>query len=259
MRPRTVPLADAVAWLDALLRTADFVDSSRNGLQVENGGGVSRIATAVDCRMESIEAARRAGADLLVVHHGLFWREPERVVGPHHRRLKALLDGGIAVYAAHLPLDAHPEVGNNARLAAALGLGETRSCFEDRPGQRIGIVGALPTPVTAAELAARLASCVQPYGGAVRGFGNGPEAVRTVGIVSGDAADWVDQAAKVGVDAYVTGETDHAAACVAGELGLHLVCGGHYATETFGVRALGERMSRELGVPWEFVHAPTGL
>lgn len=259
MQPRTVPLTDAVAWLDTYLRTADFVDSSRNGLQVENGGVVSRIATAVDCRMESIEAARRAGADLLVVHHGLFWRDPERVVGSHRRRLKELLDGGIAVYAAHLPLDAHPEVGNNAQLAAALGVEETRSCFEDRPGQRIGIAGAFASPLAPAELAARLATCVQPYGGVVRRFGKGPGEVRTVGIVSGDAADWLDQAAKIGVDAYVTGETDHAAACLAGELDLHLLCGGHYATETFGVRALGERLSRELGVPWEFVHAPTGL
>ncbi len=254
-----VPLSQVVAWLDDFLGSSSFQDASKNGLQVGNRGWVHKLATAVDAREATLQGARDAGADLLLVHHGLFWKEPELLTGVHLARVRGMLEGDLSLYAAHLPLDAHAEVGHNAALGAALGLIDLLPFGMDRLGQVIGRRGRLPVSLDVDAFSRRLQEAVAPFAGGIHRFGQGPLHINTVGIVTGDAADWVVQAEEAGLDAFVTGETDHATACLAEEMGIHLFSGGHYATETFGVRALGERVARQFDLPVTFIHRPTGL
>ncbi len=245
-------------WLERYLDGGRFegADPSRNGLQVENSGGtVSRVAFAVDACLETVRRAASAGAGMLVVHHGLFWRDAERVVGGHYRRLKALLDADMALYASHLPLDAHPSVGNNAGLAARLGL-QSLEPFGDWHGATIGLRGTIPDGVTLAELLARLdpdrimTPRVLPFG---------PERISSVAVVSGGGADELYQAIECGADCFVTGEIGHEEYHHALENGISVVAAGHYATETVGPRLLMAEFARATGTDSVFIDVPTGL
>jgi dinuclear metal center YbgI/SA1388 family protein len=248
-------LTELVAYLDGYLRVRELPDRAQalNGLQVANSGRVERIAVAVDAVQATIDAAVACGADLLLVHHGLFWDGNQPVTGRRYRRLRALLEADVAVYSAHLPLDVHPEVGNNAVLARALGV-EVEGVLGEYKGAAVGVWGRLEMRREA--LCARLDELL---GARVRMVAGGPERVRSVGIVTGGAGDLLAAARELGLDAYVTGEGDHHHYFDAEEGGINLFLGGHYATETWGVRALAERLEERFGLPWTFLDHPTGL
>ncbi len=248
-------LSDLTAYLDEYLRIGEVADESNalNGLQVDGGPEVNRIAAAVDACQATIDAAATCGANLLVVHHGLFWNGLEPIVGRHARRVRTLLQNDMALYAAHIPLDIHPEVGNNVVLAAALGLEDT-GWFGDYRGQEIGVAGMLELPV--GKLAARLSEVL---GAEPRVIACGPERTRRVGVVTGGGGGMIAQARDAGIDTYITGEGSHHTYFDAEEFGLNVLYAGHYATETVGVKALAAHVSERFGVPWEFLDHPTGL
>src|SRR5690242_6633898 len=248
-------LADIVRYLDTYLRPADIRDApdARNGLQLENAGQVTRVAAAVDLCQATIRLAVAQGADLMLVHHGMLWGEPGPVVGRMYRRVAALVEGGVAVYSSHLPLDLHPEVGNNVELARALGIA-VRGAFGASNGVAIGVWGEVDVARAAFEqtLAAAL-------GGPARGLPFGPPRVRRVGVVTGAAGDLIRDAATAGLDTYVTGEGPHWTFFDAEELGVNVYYGGHYRTETFGVKALAAHVGAKFSLPWSFLDHPTGM
>ncbi|HEU4454830.1 MAG TPA: Nif3-like dinuclear metal center hexameric protein [Longimicrobium sp.] len=248
-------LNDLREYLDGYLRVAEVPDwgGALNGLQVDSPREIGRIAVAVDAARATVEAAVAWGADLLLVHHGLFWDGNQPVTGRRYRRLKAILDADLAVYAAHLPLDVHPEVGNNAVLARELGI-EPRGSFSEYKGMPIGVWGELET--TRGELAERVARVL---GGPVHVVAGGPERIRRVGVITGGAGDEVGAAARAGLDAFVTGEGKHHNFFDAEEGGINLFLGGHYATEVWGVRALARHLEERFGLEWTFIDHPTGL
>ncbi len=248
-------LAKLTAYLDTYLRVREVPDypTALNGLQVENGGEVTRIAVAVDAAQATIEAAVAERADLLLVHHGLFWDGNQPLTGRRFRRVKRLLDAGIAVYAAHLPLDVHAEVGNNVVLARALGI-EPQGSFGDYQGYPLGVWGELQLRREA--LAARLDELL---GGRIKLVPGGAEWVRRVGVITGGAGSMIEAAREAGLDAFVTGEGAHHNFFDAEEGGINLFLAGHYATETWGVRALAEHLEARFGLPWSWIHHPTGL
>lgn len=243
-----------VAHLDGYLAIDEWEEKSLNGLQVEGTSVVDRVALATDAALATFALAEEAGAGFLIVHHGLFWGQPLPIVGPHRARVAALLDVGISLYAAHLPLDAHPEVGNNAVLARLLEL-EKLAPFGRWGDRAIGWRGELPAPTDRAGLAARLEAVL---GARPDLLPFGPDEIGSVAIVSGAAADLVPEAAAGGVDAFVTGETSHVAWHHARELRVNVYFAGHYASETLGVRALGDHISKEFGIDAVFLDAPTG-
>ena len=248
-------LAELTQYLDDYLRIRDVPDypAALNGLQVENAGTVTHIAVAVDAAQATVQAAVGAGANLLLVHHGLFWDGNQPVTGRRFRRLKALLDADIAVYATHLPLDVHPEVGNNAVLARALGI-HPQGHFGDYRGYPLGVWGELD--IRREALAARLDELL---GGPVKLVPGGPERVRRVGVITGGAGSMIGAAREAGLDAFVTGEGAHHNFFDAEEGGMNLFLGGHYATETWGVRALAKHLQDRFGLPWTWIDHPTGL
>ncbi len=244
-----------VDYLDELLEVASIEDRSNNGLQVEGVRTVERVAFAVDASLAAFEAAVAAGAQLLVVHHGLFWGEPIMLTGIHRRRIQALLAAGVSLYAVHLPLDFHSQLGNNAVLARWLGLQEAGP-FGQYKGHPAGVAGSLPQTVSLNTFAARVEEALgEPV---IRIWPFGPSEVRRVGIVSGGAGFLLDQAAEAGVHVYLTGEMSHSAYHQAQELGLNVVFGGHYATETAGLKALADQLAREFGLETIFLDLPTG-
>jgi dinuclear metal center YbgI/SA1388 family protein len=253
--PAGVPRDDLVRWLDTYLNTSAFRDWSDNGLQVEGKETIRRVVAAVDTSLRSIEDAVDAGADLLIVHHGLSWGSPLMVTGPHQRRLKAALDGGLNIYASHLPLDAHPEVGNNAMIAGALSLQNTSGFGESR-GQTIGVQGELPFGMPLQDLADRLQKLT---GEICLVHGGGPGEARRIGIISGSASESIPDAARAGLDTFITGEPKHQAFHDPFEYGVNVIYAGHYETEVFGVRALAAKIEEQFGLPWQFLHLPTGL
>ncbi|MGH7476738.1 MAG: Nif3-like dinuclear metal center hexameric protein [Longimicrobiales bacterium] len=248
-------LSELVEYLDAYLRTREIADSSRalNGLQVESGGEVTRVAAAVDASLAAIEAAGERNCDLLLVHHGLFWDGAQPLTERRYRRVRALMDAELAVYSAHLPLDVHPEVGNNVVLARELGL-RLEGTFAVRDGTPLGVHGTLDLRREA--LAARLGEVL---GGRVRLIAGGPERLRRVGVITGGAGGMIGEAAAAGLDALVTGEGPHHTYFDAMEGGINVYYGGHYATETWGVRALAAHLEERFALPWEFLDLPTGL
>lgn len=244
-----------VQHCDRLLRTGDVKDwdGAMNGLQVSNAGRVTRIAAAVDASLATVKLTIAAGADLLVVHHGLFWAPTVPWTGKRHELLQLLVGRNLAVYSSHLPLDAHATLGNNAQLCAALGLRRLRPFFECK-GRPIGWRAA--ANLSRDELAGKLA---RTLGGPPTILPGGPAKCRCVGVVTGGAGAELKQAAAEGVDTFITGEGPHWTFAVAEELGLNVFYGGHYATETFGVKALAAHLSKQFGVPWVFLDHPTGL
>jgi dinuclear metal center YbgI/SA1388 family protein len=248
-------LSEIVRYTDEYLRVAESGDWSNalNGLQVENSGRVTKIGAAVDASTRAFTAAAASGVDLLIVHHGLFWPGLQTVTASFNRQLRLLFERDIALYSAHLPLDAHSVVGNNAQLAALLGFRETTPFFEAK-GQLIGLT--TDEPIARDELRARLEHSL---GGNVQMFAHGPAETRRIGIVTGGAGGELYAVAKTGVDTFITGEAPHSAAIAAEELGMNLLLGGHYATETFGVKALAAHLAQRFELSWEFISAPTGL
>ena len=250
-------LAAIATHLDRFLRHAQIPDypNACNGLQLENSGGVARIAAAVDACEAVIAGAARRGATLLLVHHGLMWDQHcAAFTGARYRKLKTALAADLAIYSSHLPLDAHPLVGNNAQLARALGVRKTAPFFSYKDSL-IGLRGEVS--LTLAQLAARLEKALG--GGRVHVCPGGPARVRRVGIVTGGAGSEVAAAAREGIDTFITGEGPHWSYTAAEELGVNLLYGGHYATETFGVKALAAHLAKKFRVPWEFIDHPTGL
>ncbi len=249
-------LHELVSWLDDYLRVREVPDfpGALNGLQVESSGRpVRRVAAAVDAAEATIARALAGGADLVLVHHGLFWDGNQPVTGRRYRRLKPLLEADVALYAAHLPLDVHPEVGNNAVLARALGI-EVRGSFGEHRGMPLGAWGELEIHREA--LCARLDELL---GGRVRLLPGGPERIRRVGVITGGAGDEISAAIAAGLDAFVTGEGKHHHFFDATEGGINVLFGGHYATETWGVKALARRLEETHGIEWFFVDHPSGL
>ena len=248
-------VTDIVEYADQYLRIAECGDWSHalNGLQVENSGRVTKIGAAVDASSRTFAAAQSEGVDLLIVHHGLFWPGVQPITGPLRRQLAFLFEHDIALYSAHLPLDVHPLVGNNAQLAAALGL-ETTEPFLEAKGQLVGLKAT--AQIARDDLVRRLENSL---GSLVKAFAHGPAQTERIGVVTGGAGSEIYAVAREGVDTFVTGEAPHWAAVAADELGINLLLGGHYATETFGVKALAGHLSERFGLPWKFVDAPTGL
>ncbi len=245
-----VRLADLVAWCDETLAAPRFRDHGPNGLQVVGAEQVEHVCTAVSVSLEVIERAAAAGAQSLLVHHGLFWDGADPCIGQlERRRLAALFNHDLSLIAYHLPLDAHGSLGNNARLAALLELTSVAP-FGLHRGTAIGCLGTLVRPEPVEQLAARLGSLI---GSAPLVLSGGAHPVRTLGIVSGGAARDIRQAAEAGLDAFITGEPSEDAAYLAAELGVHFIAGGHNATETVGVMALGEAIADRFGIAAEFL------
>jgi dinuclear metal center YbgI/SA1388 family protein len=250
-----VRLDDLVRYVDDYLRVREVADdrNALNGLQVENAGEVRHIAAAVDACQATIAAAAERGADLLLVHHGLFWSGLEPLTGRAYRRVSALLRHGIALYSAHIPLDRHPDVGNNALLARKIGM-DVRGWFGDHLGAPLGAWGDLDIGRDA--LRERIEGAL---GASAKVIPGGPERCRRVGIITGAAGGFVRQARDAGLDTFITGEGHHWTYFDAEEYGVNVVLAGHYATETLGVQALAAHLSERFQLPWSFLDHPTGL
>jgi dinuclear metal center YbgI/SA1388 family protein len=242
-----------VRFLDELLDVRSIRDFGPQGLQVEGKDEVHRVAVGVTASQELFRRAIDAGADLVICHHGMLWDWDSRVVrGPYRERLRLLLDHGITLLAYHLVLDAHEEHGNNALIARAMDLRDVQP-FGDHHGVQIGRRGTFAEPVPLASLAERMRGI---FGGDPLVFPFGPDPVRTIGVISGGAVNDFGQAIEAGLDCYLTGEAKESVQETAREFGVTYVAAGHYRTETFGVRSLGERLEREFGLPWEFIDVP---
>lgn len=254
-------LTEIVARLDDWLRTGEVPDyaGALNGLQVQNGGDVRKVAAAVDLSRRTIEGSIAADADLLVVHHGAFWGGVQPVRGAWYDRLRLLLGHDIAVYSSHLPLDLHPELGNNALLARELDL-EPAGGFGRFQAVTIGVRGETDLPTTS--LLERIAAFSREHGGGALATAFAPDRrTRRWAICTGAGAssDTIREAMLSDVDTLIVGEGPHHTAVEAPEAGLVIIYAGHYATETLGVRALAERVAADFHIPWTFIEAPTGL
>ena len=239
---------EILAFADELLDVASYPDYGPVGLQVAGSDSVERVVCGVSASRELFERAAEAGAQLVLVHHGLFWERDPRVVGPALReRLRVLFDHGITLAAYHLALDAHPEIGNNAQLARELGVEPERRFAE------IGWGGPVSEPGAMADFATRVHEVV---GRMPLVFPYGPEPIERVAVCSGGAARQLADAVEEGYDCFVTGEAAEPTKHLAKESGIHFVAAGHYATETSGVQALARRIGERFDVPWEFVDLP---
>jgi dinuclear metal center YbgI/SA1388 family protein len=278
-------LSEIVSYTDRFLRIHDVGDwdNALNGLQIENSSRVTRLGAAVDVSTRVLTEAAKKKVNLLIVHHGLFWAGLQPVRNALRRKLELAFENDIALYSAHLPLDSHPKVGNNAQLVAAL-FGKLRSRdggtalkgserriypaagadmsapansvypFLKEKGQPIGLKVRASMPRS--ELVRKLRRAVN---GPVKIFEFGPEQTCTIGIVTGAAGSEIYRVAQENIDTFITGEAPHWAAVAAEELGMNLLLGGHYATEVFGVKALAAQLSKKFRIPWEFIDRPTGL
>ena len=259
-------LSAIVEYTNDYLRVAEIEDwpNALNGLQIENSGRVTKIGAAVDVSTRVLTAAAKKNVDLLIVHHGLFWPGLQSVTGALRRQLKLAFENDIALYSAHLPLDLRSKVGNNAQLASALGLKSTKAFFEEK-GQQIGIRSRVS--ISRDDLIRKLRKVLH---GPVKAFNFGPKNPRNVGMITGGAGGEIYRVAEAKtrlrgtgyggqVDTFITGEAPHWAAVAAEELEINLLLGGHYATETFGVKALAAHLSSKFGLPSEFIDCPTGL
>lgn len=255
-----VALGDIVAALDSELRTFDIPDypGAVNGLQVANRGTVERVAVAVDASRAAIARAATDGATLLVVHHGLFWAGAQPVTGVAYEKYRTLFGSDLAVYGSHLPLDLHPELGNNVRLARALDLTPSAG-FARYKSVDIGVMGTANERTS--EVVARVAAFAAQYGGTVRtSIAAGGRTTNRWAICTGGGAssDTLREARERGIDTLIVGEGPHHTTVEAIEHDLCVVYAGHYATETLGVQAVGAWLEEKFGLPWTFLHLPTG-
>lgn len=257
-----VPLTGLVEYLDQYLRIREVPDepSALNGLQVDNRGQVSRIVAAVDATEATIQGlGESGGATLLLVHHGLFWDGNQPLTGRRYRRIRGLLDRNAALYSAHIPLDVHPEVGNNAVVARRLGLAATAG-FGSYRGIPLGVMGDAPPALQRREAMGKaIAQALAVPEEAVRIVAGGRAELRRIGIITGGAGNMIAQAREAGCDTFITGEGSAHHFHDAMELGLNVYFAGHYATETVGVQALAAHLAGKFSLPWEFHHHPTGM
>jgi dinuclear metal center YbgI/SA1388 family protein len=248
--------AELVTYLDDYLRINEIADYGPQGLQVEaDNETIRRIGLAVDVSPAIIEAAASWGADMLLVHHGILWRDVERIAGPLGQRVRRLLAHGINLYAAHLPLDAHPEVGNNAQLAQMLGV-EVDQWWCVPKDTPVGVLGTVKTAVSLAQFVDQIDHQLAVK---ARVLAHGPEQVNRVAIVSGFGADQAAEAHALGADTFVTGETSHAHYWAAADYGFNMIYAGHYATETVGVKALGQHLTGQFDLEVNFFDFPTKM
>ena len=246
-----------VSHLEKLLRHPGFPDYPQafNGLQLENSGKVQRLVAAVDACEAVIAQAAQRRSTLLLVHHGLMWDQHcFAFTGARYRKLRLAMERDLAVFSSHLPLDAHPTLGNAAQLAKAIGLRNPQPFFTFKT-ESIGMEGELAT--TFEDLVKRVRTAVGD--GPMNLCAAGPKRVKRIGVVTGGAGSEVAEIARSGVDTFITGEGPHWSYTAAEELGLNVIYAGHYATETFGVKALAAHLSKKFCLPWEFIDHPTGL
>jgi dinuclear metal center YbgI/SA1388 family protein len=250
-------LADILEHLDRLLEPALFDDYCPNGLQVAGRSTITTVVTGVSAHVELIELALARRADLVLTHHGILWDgDDRRVIGRLHRRLQLLLAAEVALAAYHLPLDAHPDCGNNALIAAGLGC-VTQRPFGRHHGREIGCRGEFAADgISAEELLRRVHDLT---GRRPLAFTAGPDQVRSIGIVSGAGAGHLGEAIDAGLDAFMTGEPAERVMAEARESAIHFIAAGHHATETFGVRALGDRLADRFGVEHVFIDVPNPI
>ncbi len=247
---------ELIAYLDDLLASPGRPDYGPNGLQVPGADEVELVVTGVSAQRELFEQAAAAGAQFVLCHHGIFWGEPAGPVTEQLKaRLKVLFENDMTLAAYHLPLDAHPEVGNNALICEGLGL-QRGQPFGEAKGLPIGWVGEAAEPLALPELVGRARAL---FGSDPLVFDSGPTEVRRVGIVSGGGSSIIDEAIALGLDAFVTGEPTEHVMADAREGGIHFIAGGHYASETFGVRRLGEMVAERFGVAHRFVDIPNPI
>jgi len=248
-------LDDVVSYCDSYLRLGEIQDyeNALNGLQLENSGQVKKIASAVDVSSRGLEECTKCDANLLIVHHGMFWPGLRPVTRALRRQLKFAFENDLAIYSAHLPLDLHPEIGNNVLLMRSLGFEESEPFFEEK-GSLLGRRALVD--VALSELIKRLEKAVADP---VKTIASGRKNVRAVGVITGAAGSEIERVAAEGIDTFITGEAPHWAAIAAEELGINLLLAGHYATETFGVKALAAHVAKKFQLDWEFISLPTGL
>ncbi len=248
-------LQEVVEYCDSYLRIGEIQDyeNALNGVQVENSGTVKKIAAAVDVSTRALQEAANCGANLLLVHHGMFWPGLRPVTKALRRQMKFAFENDIAIYGVHLPLDLHPEVGNNVLVMRALGFEKTEPFFEEK-GSLLGRRASVDVALN--ELVTRLENAVA---GSVKTIAFGSKTVQCLGVITGAAGSEIERIAAEGIDTFITGEAPHWAAIAAAEMGLNLLLAGHYATETFGVKALAAHLAGKFRLEWEFINLPTGL
>ncbi|AHL22993.1 Nif3-like dinuclear metal center hexameric protein [Thermococcus nautili] len=246
---------ELVAFLNEYLQVSAYPDKSSNGLQVEGKTEVERVAFAVDTTLRTIERAAKGKADMLVVHHGMIWGGLNYITGIHYKRLKALIENGLNLYVAHLPLDAHPEVGNNVGLLKLLGL-EPKEPFGEYRGLSIGFYGEFEEPQPIEKVAQVIAEKLDTT---VKTYEFGEREIKTVGAISGAGAFALEEARRRGIDLLITGEFTHADYLTALDLPQSVLVAGHYKTETLGVKALMELVRERFGLSVFFIDEPTGL
>jgi dinuclear metal center YbgI/SA1388 family protein len=248
---------EILTFCDDLLDADSFDDYGPNGLQVPGRSEVDRIATGVTANLETLQRGIDGGADLVITHHGLLWGDEVSPLSvPMASRLRALLCAECSLAAYHLPLDAHPEIGNNALLRDALDLEPDGRPFGEAKGSAVGLIGQVEEPIDVGELCRRLRDAV---GREPLVFDSGPERISTVGIVTGAGGFALHEAGPLGLDALVTGEPSEPVMGEAREYGVHFLAGGHYATETFGIRRLGELIAERFEVEHEFIDVPNPI
>ena len=248
-------LATVVKYCDQLLNTRRIADYERavNGLQLGSNICVKRIGAAVDINLRIVQKVVTAQANLLIVHHGLFWHDAMPITGARYEMLRLLIQHEIAVYSSHLPLDLHPKIGNNIQLARKLGLKNPKPFLYEN-GRPLGIQGELTiTREDLVELVSRTT------GSPARLIAGGLAQVRRIGIVTGAGGSKIAKAAAEGVDTFLTGEGPHWTFVLAEDLGINVIYAGHYATEAFGVKALAQLLSKKFNLPWVFIDHPSGL
>jgi dinuclear metal center YbgI/SA1388 family protein len=249
-------LSQIVSCTDNFLRIHEIGDwdNALNGLQIENSGRITRIGAAVDVSTRVLSEAAKKNIDLLIVHHGLFWPGLQPVRKGLRRQLQLAFTNDIALYSAHLPLDVHPKIGNNAQLIAALGLKAPQPFLQEK-GQPVGL--KVRASIPRGELVRHFRKALN--NGPVKIFDCGPKQTHVIGVVTGGAGSEIYRVAQEDIDTFITGEAPHWAAVAAEELGMNLFLGGHYATEVFGVKALASHLSKRFRLPWEFIDCPTGM
>ncbi len=247
-------LQEIVTFLDRELKTSEIRDypGALNGLQLENDGNVNRVISAVDASLAVIEEAAKEGG-LLLVHHGMFWQGAQKITGPYFQKLKAAIDGNLAIYASHLPLDFHPEIGNNILLARAIGLKAIQPILP-KDGFASAVVGEWVGSRN--DLQKTIENAV---GRPLQICACGSEMPRKVAVMTGGAGSEVAKIAELGIDSFVTGEGPHWSFIEAEERKMNVFYAGHYATETFGVKALGDLIAEKFGLKAMFLARPGGL
>ncbi len=246
---------ELVAYLDEELRIAEIGDYGPQGLQVEGSSEVRRIVATVDAGLPCVEAALDHGAEMLLVHHGIFWGPARRIAGGYGQLVRRIVESGLNLYAAHLALDAHPVWGNNAEICRLLEL-EVTDWWGQSKGTPIAARAELPEAIGVDALVERV---TRHLGAPALVQTEGPDRIRTVGVLSGGGSGHISEAARLGCDAFVTGETSQSAFYEAQHAGIHVIYAGHYASETVGVKALGRHLAERFGLGFDFVDLPTGV